>query len=126
MFAGTFSIPVRLSQEAGYVRDWCGRIAGLQTLVSARQVEHGEPPQTINGVLLAIYDAAAELQRLAKLNKISIGLFEPLGWHPLPDVPFVYIFTPFKLEPVNRRRRGANRVCLKLSDIATHEVGELT
>ena len=96
-----FSIPVRLSQKAGYVRDWCGRPAGLQTLVSARRVEHGEPPQTINGVLLAIYDDAAELQRLAKLNKISIGLFEPLGWQPLPDVPFVYIFTPFKLEPVN-------------------------
>lgn len=97
------SIPVRLSKNAGFVRDWCARVVGLQTTVCARPVNNGELPLSINGVLLAIYDDDDELERRAYGNgfKIPIEHFESLGWQPLPDVSFVHMFVPYLLEPVD-------------------------
>lgn len=97
------AIPVRLSAEAGYVRDWCGRFDGLQTQYDLRPVREGENPRTINGVLRAIYDESyfsLENER-GRFEKIPMEHFETLGWQSLPDFPVCHAYKARSVEPVN-------------------------
>ena len=97
------AIPVRLSAEAGYVRDWCGRFDGLRTQYDLRPVREGENRRTINGVLRAIYDESyfsLENER-GRFEKIPMEHFETLGWQSLPDFPVCHAYKARSVEPVN-------------------------
>ena len=98
-----YGTPVRLHAEAGFTRDWCGRVKGLQTAVTLRPVRDGEEPTTVNGVLYALYGEDCDTVRKICLSslKIPIECFNPLSWQSLPEVPFVYAVQPRVMQPAD-------------------------
>lgn len=98
-----YGTPVRLRADAGFIRDWCGRVKGLQTAIALRPVKKDETHGTINGVLYALYGEDSDLVRQLFISsaKIPMECFEPLGWQSLPDFPYAYAVLPRVMEPVD-------------------------
>ncbi|MDX8400797.1 MAG: hypothetical protein R8K20_11210, partial [Gallionellaceae bacterium] len=99
-----YSIPVRLSADAGFVRNWCSRINQHQTGITLKAAKDGDTPQTINGTLVNFSysdDFLASRKPFASNQNLPIELFKPLGWQSLPDVPLIKIVQHKTTAPVD-------------------------
>ena len=114
-----FSIPVRLSADAGLIREWRSRINEHQTGITIRAAKDEETPQTINGTLVNFQyteEFLVSRQPFASSLSVPIELFKPLAWQSLPNVPFVKVVQHNATAPVDMHNpilQSYLDICLK-------------
>jgi hypothetical protein len=94
------AIPVRVSQEFGYIRTWNDRSPSGFTALGLRKPNPGEAGQTINGVLYPVegsdmskFDAREE--GYARVE-VPLSQIEAVGWQRIPETGHVWVYVPVR------------------------------